>query len=329
MKRASQFKVSPAWKLLLIDMNIDIEAVLVHAKLPADLFDREKATLTPLEYFQLWHGIELAAGALDFPLLLADRLTVEAFDAPLFASICSADLNTALARIQQYKPLIGPLDLTVKVGNQLTSLVIDCYGCKSNLPKLLELSELVFFTQLSRLATRAPVNPLKVVLSELPVNLLAYQAFFGCKLFKGAQTEIQFSSEDARRPFLTANAGMWAYFENGLNKNLAKLNTASTTVERVRAVLVELLPAGYSSIEMVAEKLAMSKRTLQRKLTEESENYHAVLQSVRNDLAEHYLRRSKLSLGEIAFLLGYQEVNSFIRAFTTWKGVAPGRYRDV
>ncbi|CAI3802168.1 helix-turn-helix transcriptional regulator [Rheinheimera sp. MM224] len=122
---------------------------------------------------------------------------------------------------------------------------------------------------------------------------------------------------------------MWAYFENGLNKNLAKLSTASTTVERVRAVLVELLPAGHSSIEMVAEKLAMSKRTLQRKLTEESENYHSVLQSVRNDLADHYLRRSKLSLGEIAFLLGYQEVNSFIRAFTAWKGVAPGRYRDV
>ncbi|CAI3802172.1 hypothetical protein JAMGFMIE_03033 [Rheinheimera sp. MM224] len=186
---------------MLIDMNIDIEAVLVHAKLPADLFEREKATLTPLEYFQLWHGIEIAAGALDFPLLLADRLTVEAFDAPLFASICSADLNTALARIQQYKPLIGPLDLTVKVGNQLTSLVIDCYGCKSNLPQLLELTELVFFTQLSRLATRAPVNPLKVVLSELPVNLLAYQAFLAANYSKEHRLKYSFPAKMLDDPF--------------------------------------------------------------------------------------------------------------------------------
>lgn len=99
--------------------------------------------------------------------------------------------------------------------------------------------------------------------------------------------------------------------------------------EKVRAILVELLPAGISSVDVVADKLALSKRTLQRKLAQESESYNAVLQDVRTDLANHYLSRSKLSNGEIAFLLGYQEANSFIRAFTMWNGATPSMYREL
>ena len=64
----------------------------------------------------------------------------------------------------------------------------------------------------------------------------------------------------------------------------------------------------------------MSKRTLQRKLTSEAESFQSVLQSVRAELADHYLESSKMSLGEIAFLIGFRESNSFIRAYSTWKG---------
>ena len=72
----------------------------------------------------------------------------------------------------------------------------------------------------------------------------------------------------------------------------------------------------------------MSKRTLQRKLNSEQSSFHHELQALRTDLAEHYLNHSQLSLGEISFLLGYREANSFIRAFTSWKGLSPGQYRE-
>jgi len=308
-------------------MQVDIEATLAYARLSADLLHRENVTLTPVEYFQLWHGLEKAVGDREIPLLLAQHISVEAFEAPMLASICSSDLNMALARIQQYKPLIGPLELAVNVGDKETALTIRCYGHEGNLPKSLALTEAVFFTQLSRLATREDIKPTRVVMTELPDKIQAYQQYFGCNLEKGLDTQIAFSANDARRPFLTANLAMWQFFESGLNKNLANINTKSSTVERLRAVFVEMLPAGYSSIDAAAEKLAMSKRTLQRKLAEESETYHSVLQLIRTELADHYLKRSQLSLGEISFLLGYQESNSFIRAFSAWKGVAPGRYR--
>ena len=329
MKSASNFRVSAGWKILLHDMQIDSQLVLAYAKLPCDLLSLEHATLKPIEYFRFWHGIEMAAGNRQVPLLLAAAISVEAFDPPVFAAICSPDLNTALARIKQYKPLIGPLNLDLRVADHETSLIISCYGYRGNLPSSLQLSELVFFTQLARLATREPIVPTKIALPELPEDLEAYQAYFGCPLVAGDRVEVCFSARDAARPFLTANVPMWNVFAGGLNKTLKELTSSANTVDKVQAVLMELLPAGVSSIEAVAEKLALSKRTLQRKLTEESDNYHSVLQTVRSDLAEHYLHRHHMSLGEISFLLGYQEVNSFIRAFTLWKGVSPGSYRAI
>ena len=88
---------------------------------------------------------------------------------------------------------------------------------------------------------------------------------------------------------------MWAFFEDKFNQKLINLDSGANTVARVRATLLESLPGGESSIEFVANKLAMSKRTLQRKLTSEAETYQSVLQSVRMELADHFLERSEMS----------------------------------
>jgi len=333
MKRASKFNVSSSWQILLSDMGIDVDAALSHAKLPADLFKRENASLSPLEYFRLWTGIEAAAGDKQLPLLLSQHLTVESFDPPIFASICSANLNTALKRLKQYKPLIGPMELTLKVTNQITQVTLNCYGHQGRIPHSLSLAEMVFFTQLARLTTRCKITPLAVTLPELPNisqhNQSEYEAYFGCKIKLGSAPSLTFSAEDANKPFLTHNAAMWEFFEAKLNKKLSDIDSTATTSERVRAVLLEALPSGESTIEYAAAHLAMSKRSLQRKLTAEAETFQSLLQSVRAELADYYLLKSTLSLGEIAFLLGFQETNSFIRAYSHWKGSSPGNFREM
>jgi AraC-like DNA-binding protein len=91
----------------------------------------------------------------------------------------------------------------------------------------------------------------------------------------------------------------------------------------VRAVLHETLPAGDSSITAVTKRLAISSRTLQRQPREEGRTYQAVLASTRENLAKHYLRRGNLRTGEIAYLLGYGDTNSFYRAFRRWTGTTP------
>jgi AraC-like DNA-binding protein len=309
VKQATRFAVQMSWKLLILDMGYAPADVLSLARLPGDLFARPGASLTPAQYFDLWRGLEQAAGNEELALKLAQTLSVEAFDPALFACLCSPDLNTALQRLAQYKRLIGPLNMVVDIGHDQTRVTLTCYGHTEPIPHSLGVSELVFFTQLARLATRERIEPLAASVPNLPVDLAAYKAYLGCALGVSEQIQIAFSAQDARRPFLTENIAMWSAFEPSLKSRLSDLDAQASLRERVRSVLLDMLPAGQSSIDGVAQRLAMSKRSLQRQLAQESLGFQDVLTQVRQELARHYLSRTELSAAEIAWLLGFQRLD--------------------
>jgi AraC-like DNA-binding protein len=106
------------------------------------------------------------------------------------------------------------------------------------------------------------------------------------------------------------------------------LDTGVSSTQRVRSALLEMLPSGQSTIEETASRLATSKRSLQRRLSDELSSYQEVLDTTRRELAQHYLARSSISPTEIVYLLGFQEDNSFIRSFKRWTGKTPGEYRQ-
>ena len=103
---------------------------------------------------------------------------------------------------------------------------------------------------------------------------------------------------------------MWSYFEPELTRHLSA---------RVASAL--------ATIEAVAAKLGLSRRTLQRKLSEEQTTFQKQLSRTRETLARHYLCHTDFTVGDIAFLLGYQETNSFLRAFVLWTGETPAACR--
>ncbi len=98
-------------------------------------------------------------------------------------------------------------------------------------------------------------------------------------------------------------------------------------IDRVRAVLLESLPAGDGTMGAVAGQLAMSTRTLHRRLQGEGTTFQRVLDTTREALARHYLANPDLSAAEISFLLGYADASSFYRAFHDWTGSTPERVR--
>jgi AraC-like DNA-binding protein len=327
LKQVTRFSVQSGWKLLITDLGVNTALVLKLSGLPADLFARKDAFLSLVDYFRLWHGLEQAAGTDMLPLKIGQHLSVEAFDPPIFASLCSANLNTALQRLSQFKQLVGPLTLTVEITVHQTDVTLDCAGNSEPIPRSLAAAELVLLTQLARLGTRKRIVPLRVELVQLPDERGAYQEYFGVPLARASVNRLAFSAHDARHPFLTENTAMWDFFEAGLKKKLSDLNSESSMQESVRSALSEMLPAGHSSIEEAANRLGMSKRSLQRRLSEESSSYQEVLNATRRELADYYLSRSSASLVEIAYLLGFQDGNSFLRAFRGWTGQTPGQYR--
>lgn len=98
---------------------------------------------------------------------------------------------------------------------------------------------------------------------------------------------------------------------------------------QVRAALIRALPHGAARLPAVAEQLGMSPRTLQRKLADAGSSFQHVLDGVRYELAQDYLRQRDLGLVDIAFLLGYQEQSALTHAFREWSGVNPGAWRET
>lgn len=106
------------------------------------------------------------------------------------------------------------------------------------------------------------------------------------------------------------------------------METDDSYAARVRSALMELLPSGECTIDDVAKKLGYSKRSLQRKLQEEDTNFQKQLNHTRELLAKTYLTNTDMTAEDIAFLPGYQEIGSFLRAFTVWTGQTISEYRQ-
>lgn len=328
MKHASKFAIQRGWKLLLADMALPVSEVLAWAGLPGDLFSRPDASLSPADFFKLWNGMEQVAGGDDLPLRFGRAISVEAFDPPIFASLCAPNLNVALQRLSSFKRLIGPMILDVQLTSLGTTADLSCYGYEGHLPRSLAATEMVFFTQLARLATRKKVVPQRLELVQLPDHCGPLEEFFGCPLQAASHNRITFSPQDAAHPFLTEDNAMWESFEPALMKRIADMDQTAKASERVHSALLELLPGGRSGIDDVATKLITSRRTLQRQLLAEGLSFQDVLNRTRRELAEHYLRQDAITPGEVSWLLGFQDGNSFIRAFKGWTGRTPGQYRS-
>ncbi|MGK5010740.1 AraC family transcriptional regulator ligand-binding domain-containing protein [Janthinobacterium sp. MDB2-8] len=96
---------------------------------------------------------------------------------------------------------------------------------------------------------------------------------------------------------------------------------------QVHAAIVAGLRQGSARLATVAATLAVTPRTLQRKLADAGTSFQALLDQARYGLARDYLREPDLSLVDIAFLLGYQEQSAFNHAFRVWAGTNPGAWR--
>src|SRR4051794_13559024 len=86
-------------------------------------------------------------------------------------------------------------------------------------------------------------------------------------------------------------------------------------VAQVRAAIVKNLAQDRVRLPLIADGLAVTQRTLQRKLSEAGVSFQQILGRTRHELAVDYLKQEQLSIAEIAFMLGYQEQSSFNHAF--------------
>lgn len=311
---------------LLESVGITVTEALKKSDLPEDLFSRQIPSLTTHEYIRFMESLNELSIDKSTPIKIGTIENLETFSPPIFAAYCSKNALTCMNRLSTYKKLIGPLVFLVNESKDDITVELTFENEENRLPEFLVEIEMVFLVQLIRNATKVNIVP-KEVMTNYKLDNYIYESFFGVTPKVGPRNIITISKEDALLPFISQNDAMWDYFKPELRRRLSELDVDDTYAARVRSALIELLPAGEGNIEAVSRKLRCSKRTLQRKLKEEDTTFQKQLNHTRELLAKHYLENSDMVMDDIAYLLGYQDLTSFVRAFHIWTGMTISEYR--
>ncbi len=108
-----------------------------------------------------------------------------------------------------------------------------------------------------------------------------------------------------------------------LDKALKEQRAQRSISEQVKWILKRLLAGARPDVSAVAHELGLSDRTLQRRIDDDGTTFRKLLLEARQELAREYLNRPDIDVAEVAYLLGYEDSNSFYRAFRTWEGRHP------
>lgn len=322
-----KFIIDGQYPELLKAHGIDSQKVLKKAGLPIDTFAHPHPKLSEEQYFKMLDIIGKLSGDPMFPIRLVKSNRLETFSAPILAAYCSKDGFHFIKRLARYKKLIGPVSYQLTPAQEQLTITLTTLSGNQILSPFFVTGELAFLIEMISRATEQSIKPLSIT-TTFPVSHPAMVDFFGIQPIVSDHNSLTFSSADLQIPFTSRNLSLLDYLEPQLKNRLAELEVDDSYGQRVRTCLVELLPRGLASADDVARQLGISKRTLQRKLKQEDTNFQQQLNATREMLAKNYLLNTDETVDEIAYLLAYQETNSFLRAFNTWTGQSVQQFRQ-
>ena len=244
------------------------------------------------------------------------------------AVICSRSFGDALARIARYKQLTCPEEIRIDRKAQDTSVEFFYSEAKEPQPDVLVDLVLSWILGVGRQGTNVHFSPLRIELTR-PVNHRGLlESHFGCRVrFKAGRNALIFRSGDLDRPFVTHNEELLTIIGKHMESELKAQNISVNVAEQVKDALRQSLAGKRPTLQDVGRELGMGARTLQRRLTEAGFTFQQLVEETRRDLAHHYLKQRSVELNETAFLLGFEDANSFFRAFQLWEGTSPGEWR--
>jgi AraC-like DNA-binding protein len=161
-----------------------------------------------------------------------------------------------------------------------------------------------------------------------PPYISQYPQHFRCPTyFGGGANEIVFHKASLSAPMVRSDPQVSEAYEQHARRLLERLPAIEGVAGRVRRIVIEQLRGGELTMEFMALRMAMSVPTLRRRLDQEGTTFSNIVDEIRKELAERYLREPSVAVSEVAFLLGFSSESAFHRAFRRWTGVAPSEFR--
>lgn len=281
---------------------------------------------------QIWHFAEKEIGDSTYGLDAHRFVTPTTFHALGIALWSSPTLKDALERLARYGKVLNNASIkSFEETDDAWCLTVSVLQDNDNQPMIAYQDLDGFFATLiniCRTIYRQEYNPTLLELERFaPLSRDSHRKMFRCPVVFGASDNRMFFDKATINTALVASDPDTARQAEELTaKRLAALDKNNLT-NRVYLNLLKTLPSGNVSEAEISKSLNMTLRQLQRKLSEEGNNYRSIIDRTRKELALQHIRNKNIPISEISYLLGFTEAANFSRAFKRWTGKSPGIFR--
>nr|WP_293835869.1 AraC family transcriptional regulator [uncultured Arsenicibacter sp.] len=326
------------WHLLAyaVQRNVSLPALCVANGIDEQAFRAGRLPdLTERQVVNLWHQISAATNDPLLGLHLGESLQLAALGIVGELVKFSRTIGEGVAQAAAMLPLVtGLWRMDVETTGPVCTIRFTPEQADSDGPlsfmhrqmldmllafTLHEVNGLVF----SRIA------PIAVELPYEPADQTEYARVLRCdRIRTGTDCYLRFDRQVWQEPVMTANYEMQQYFLKKAAEMMQEKALRQSLRERVEAYLIANAYLGIPTIEAIAANFNTSARSLQRHLQEEGVTYQQLTDQVRKTLALHYLQARNYPVKEISYMLGYNELSAFTRAFRRWTGTSPSMYRS-
>lgn len=309
-------------------LDVDPRHVLARLGLSVNAPAQAGLHLSARQVAKIFEHLVQEYGRDDLHLRLADGFAKGAFGHAFLALQCSDTLREGIHRVARFKPLSEPVNWIIHESETLLRLALKPLSADFPLLGIGQIMSFLWLVKSSRNLTGQALAPVRVIITDAVPHQAKIEQELGCSIEIGPRGCLELPQAALNAPVLSANPAVISGLDARLSRVCVRAVEDDHLVAATYSMVVELLPSGVVTLERVARRLALGKRTLERRLAEREVRFNEIVRDCRRDMAGHYLSHTPLAIAEISLLLGYREINSFYRAFREWFGISPQAYRS-
>lgn len=314
----------------LLDRGIDPAPVFEACDIPAKDGEHETPVPVPKVAKMLELTAEVSGNSL-MGLHMAQGYHYEASSILIMAMMAAPTVEEGLKCLNRYDKYV---DTGIETNFDFDQPVAE-FGARVICDEDVRIDQLneylmVFLAQTLMVATRRKMPVREVRLSHPnDRNAAALAEFFGAPVrFAAPSNKLLFDRSYLKVHSFTGAALLYEVLTNALKTYFSPSTEHGRFVDRVSREIVSCAEGEPDSADRIAERLAISPRTLRRRLADEGYSFQEAKNLAKEKHAKYFLSHTGLTLSEIAFKLGYSELSAFSRAFRAWTGTTPQNYRE-
>jgi AraC-like DNA-binding protein len=247
-----------------------------------------------------------------------------------YAMLHSATLRAALMRLVRYGRIMGDHNrIELEESGSTATITFEGHPVLEAIHGFTELSVAWLISGLREIsATDLTAREVRFPYPE-PSHSAHVRAFLRCPIeFEAPHTAIVLKRDDLDLRVVGSDVTLVGYLDKLAEDAVKSLGDQGSILGRLRQVLWSSLSDGEPTLTATSTAMALSPRTLQRRLRDEGTTFAEALSALRQELATRLLEDRSLAVYEVGFMLGYADPTAFHRAFRRWRGVSPKRFRE-